>query len=92
MNASTSFLTSKGMVIAGLVGAVAYFLVMKHWQHVLEFFPYLVFLACPLMHIFMHGKHGAQGGNNDAAVAEKTAHSHNQDTGKKPGMDQNNCH
>ena len=45
-----------GRWIAGLlVGVViAYFLLMEHRQHLFAALPFLILLACPLMHIFMH--------------------------------------
>lgn len=41
-----------------LVLGIVYFIVMEHWQHFLNALPYLVLLACPLMHVFMHRGHG----------------------------------
>ena len=41
-----------------------YFLVTEHWAHLTGWFPnwpYLLLLACPLMHLFMHGGHGGHG-------------------------------
>ena len=32
-------------------------LLVQHWTHVPLFLPYLIFLACPLMHLFMHHGH-----------------------------------
>jgi hypothetical protein len=29
-------------------------------QHVVDFLPFLILLACPLMHLFMHHGHGAR--------------------------------
>ena len=43
------------MVVAGLVGA--YYLLTEHLTHVSQAVPYLILLACPLMHLF-HGGHG----------------------------------
>lgn len=41
-----------------VIGAVAgYFLLAEHGAHVLSALPYLLFLACPLMHLFMHHGH-----------------------------------
>ena len=40
---------------------IAYFLVTEHWAHVVPFLPWLLLLACPLMHLFMHGGHGHGG-------------------------------
>lgn len=42
----------------------AFYLLREHWGHALGFAPYLLLLACPLMHMFMHGGHGHQ---HDAA-------------------------
>ena len=33
-------------------------LVIDHWAHVFGVLPYVVLLACPLMHVFMHRSHG----------------------------------
>ncbi|PWB57793.1 MAG: DUF2933 domain-containing protein [Betaproteobacteria bacterium] len=35
-----------------------YFLLREHWGHVAGWWPYLLLLACPLMHVFMHDGHG----------------------------------
>jgi hypothetical protein len=42
---------------------IAVFAVLReHWAHVAGYWPYLLLLACPLMHVFGH-KHG--GHNHD---------------------------
>lgn len=49
---------SKGTVIACIVLVTVGFLVYTgHTAHLLGFAPYLLILACPLMHIFMHSGH-----------------------------------
>lgn len=40
----------------GMVGLVS--LLRYHTSHVFSILPFLVLLACPLMHIFMHKGHG----------------------------------
>jgi Protein of unknown function (DUF2933) len=36
-----------------------FYLLREHWSHVTESWPYLLLLACPLMHRFHgHGGHG----------------------------------
>ena len=40
-----------------------YYLWMRHQAHVLQYWPLVIFLLCPLMHLFGHGKHG--GGQSD---------------------------
>ena len=47
--------------IFGIVAAV--FLISEHRAHVWGALPYLILLACPLMHVFMHGGHGGHGGH-----------------------------
>jgi hypothetical protein len=41
-------------VVAGVGAAL---LVIDHWAHVFGVLPYLILLACPLMHLFMHRGH-----------------------------------
>ena len=41
-------------VVAGIGGAL---LLIDHWAHIFGILPYLVLLACPLMHVFMHKGH-----------------------------------
>ncbi|OHC60728.1 MAG: hypothetical protein A3H93_11615 [Rhodocyclales bacterium RIFCSPLOWO2_02_FULL_63_24] len=46
--------------IAWIVFAViaAFYLWTGHRAHLLGVLPFLLLLACPLMHLFMHGGHG----------------------------------
>jgi hypothetical protein len=51
-------------VLFGFLVVAGYFLVMEHKAHlegVLTYLPYLLLLACPLMHLFMHHDHGGHG-------------------------------
>lgn len=56
-----------GLVVIGAVAA--YFLLTEHLAHVLGILPYLLLLACPLMHLFMHGGHGHHHGGGKASGA-----------------------
>jgi hypothetical protein len=47
-------------VLIGFLLVAAFFLWSEHRAHFLGFLPYLLFLACPLMHFFHHG-HGQHG-------------------------------
>jgi hypothetical protein len=38
---------------------VAALLFVQHWVHIPQFLPFVVILACPLMHLFMHKGHGS---------------------------------
>jgi YHS domain-containing protein len=45
-------------VLIGSLLIVGYFLLMEHGAHLLAWLPWLLLLACPLLHVFRHGKHG----------------------------------
>lgn len=63
---SRAFFGSRAsLVMLGFLAIAGYFLVTEHWAHVVPFLPWLFLLACPLMHIFMHGGHGGRGTGND---------------------------
>jgi hypothetical protein len=49
-----------------------FYLLTEHRAHLFGALPYLILLACPLMHFFMHGSHGHHGGGN------------NKDAGREP--------
>jgi len=52
---------------AWLLGAAGvYFLLTGHFDHVLQAVPYLLLLACPLMHLFGHHRHGTHHHDHDA--------------------------
>ena len=55
----------KGAAIM-FVAIVGFYVLREHWGHALGVAPYLLLLACPLMHIFMHRGHG-----RDHAVGDK---------------------
>ena len=59
------------MVLAGLVGL--YYLLTEHLTHLSQALPYLVLLACPLMHLFHghgHGGHHHHGGKRPSDRTE----------------------
>ncbi|MDO8249596.1 MAG: DUF2933 domain-containing protein [Rhodoferax sp.] len=52
-----------GLVVFGAIAA--YFLLTEHRAHFFGALPYLLLLACPLMHVFMHHGHGGHGHHHD---------------------------
>lgn len=40
------------------LSVLGYLLYTHYPQYALEYLPFAIFLICPLMHIFNHGKHG----------------------------------
>lgn len=56
---STHFLGSRYAIGLIVFGAVAgYFLLTEHRAHLFGTLPFLLLLACPLMHVFMHHGQG----------------------------------
>lgn len=51
------------IVLAVFLGIAGFFLITEHRAHVFGFLPYLLLLACPLMHLFHHGGHGGHPGH-----------------------------
>ena len=61
-DAPPSFWNSRYAIGLIVIGAVAgYFLLTEHRAHFFGALPFLLLLACPLMHMFMHGGHGKHG-------------------------------
>jgi hypothetical protein len=50
-------------VLLVFLGIVAFFLLTEHTAHVFGVLPYLFLLVCPLLHLFIHGEHGGDGGH-----------------------------
>lgn len=65
-----SFWTSRTFFTFLAFLAISVFLLLsEHRAHVLGAWPFLLLLACPLMHIFMHGGHGGHGSHDGSAQA-----------------------
>lgn len=59
------FSSRANIVLVGFLAIGGYFLVAEHGAHLIPFLPWLLILACPLMHVFMHGGHGGHRGDGD---------------------------
>lgn len=46
------------LCVVFVVLLAAAYLLSQHWGHVVGYWPYLLLLACPLMHLLMHRGHG----------------------------------
>ena len=53
----TFFGSKVGLAICVLLAALGVYLLWTHTGHVFSALPYLILLACPLMHVFGH-RHG----------------------------------
>lgn len=47
------------MTVVAVASAGLFWLLREHWGHALGLAPYLLFLACPVLHFFMHRGHGS---------------------------------
>lgn len=45
-------------ILVAFLAIAAFFLFTEHRAHLLGALPFLLLLACPLMHLFMHHGHG----------------------------------
>ena len=54
----------RAMLAVAVVSAGLFWLLRDHWAHALGLAPYLLFLACPVMHLFMHHGHRSSGHDN----------------------------
>ena len=62
-------------VFIGFLLIGGYFLIMEHRAHlggVLTYLPFLLLLACPLLHLFHHGGHGGEDHRPTEASKEST--------------------
>ncbi len=51
------FMSRGSLVVCVVLVTVGILLITGHEAHLLGALPYLLLLACPLMHLFMHGGH-----------------------------------
>ena len=58
------FWTSKaGLATIAFLLIAAFLILSEHRAHALGYLPFLLLLACPLLHMFMHGGHSGHGGH-----------------------------
>lgn len=67
-------------VLVGFLLVAAYFLWTEHQAHLMGALPYLLLLACPLMHLFHHGHggHGHRHGQHDHTAPRETTRNRGQ--------------
>ena len=55
---------------AGAIMALT--LLVQHWVHVPIMLPWLLFLACPLVHLFMHKRHSHHRHGRDGKLGSES--------------------
>lgn len=65
-------------VLIGFLAIALYFVLSEHRAHFINFLPYILLAACPLMHLFHghggHGSHHDEGARRDAPRAGMHEH------------------
>jgi hypothetical protein len=57
------------IALAMVALVLTFYLLREHWNHLASRWIYLLLLACPLLHLLMHGGHGGhRAGDNVDAV------------------------
>ena len=62
-------------VLIGFIAIAGYFFLTEHRAHAIQFLPFLLVLACPLLHMFHgHGghRHGDERQDDKASKRERT--------------------
>lgn len=76
-NKPPSFWNSRSAIAFIVIGLVAlFFLWEEHRAHLLGALPYLLFLLCPLMHLFMHHGHGHDHSHEDGKSTKPERNDH----------------
>lgn len=58
-------------ILVAFLAIAGFFLLTEHRAHLLGALPFLLLLACPLMHLFMHHGHGDHSSDKNSEVGEK---------------------
>ena len=61
--------TRGGVALMGFGLVAAFYILREHYEHALGALPYLLLLACPLMHLFMHHGHNGDHAGGEAPVS-----------------------
>ena len=61
-SAPRNFWTRGNIVLIAFLAIAGFYLIVEHRAHVFGYLPFLLLLACPLLHMFMHRGHGGHGG------------------------------
>ena len=64
------------IVLFGFLVVIGFFLITEHGAHLLGILPWLLLLACPLMHIFHGHGHHHGGDSGDKGKERQETHHH----------------
>ncbi|MBI4500044.1 MAG: DUF2933 domain-containing protein [Gemmatimonadetes bacterium] len=72
------------LALLGFLVIAGFLLTTEHRAHLFGILPFLLLLACPLIHLFMHGGHG-NGAHNHAD--DSTLERHDEHAGHRASKD-----
>ena len=55
-----------GVIMVIFLAFAGFFLITEHRAHVFQYLPWLIILACPFLHLFMHHGHGNHRDHNNS--------------------------
>lgn len=58
------------MLVTAALAAGGFYILREHWGHFWGLAPYLLFLACPIVHLFLHRGHGSDQGAHHGKPAQ----------------------
>ncbi|MDP1702723.1 MAG: DUF2933 domain-containing protein [Aestuariivirga sp.] len=59
------------IVLIAFLAIAGFYLIAEHRAHFFGILPFLLLLACPLLHMFMHGGHGGHGNSGTTRPTDK---------------------
>jgi hypothetical protein len=69
---SSWFRSRTGVVLLAFLAIAAFFLITEHTVHVLGFLPFLLVLLCPLLHLFLHGRHRGGHASHEGSSGQRS--------------------
>ena len=51
----------RAILLCAFLAILGFFLLTEHRAHLFGALPYVFLLACPLLHLLLHGRHGGHG-------------------------------
>jgi Flp pilus assembly protein TadB len=69
--ASGWYRSRTGLVLLAFLVIAAFFLVTEHRAHTLSALPFLLVLLCPLLHLFLHGRHGGSHAGHGSSPGQR---------------------
>lgn len=78
-----------GITAIFFISIAGYFLLREHAAHIGNNWIWLIFLLCPLMHVFMHGGHDHGSHNSSDGDVENDAYQRGLEEGKKQSNNEN---